>query len=73
MGAVCACVRVCVRARVCIFSIPPASIHDKFATPYDCMQQKIYNGYAWHSQVAQDLGPGHTVVTCLCDSGQVRM
>ena len=22
-------------------------------------------------QVAKDLGPGHTVVTCLCDSGQV--
>ena len=37
------------------------------------MQQKIYNGYVWHSQVAQDLGPGHTVVTCLCDNGQVRM
>ena len=23
------------------------------------------------SQVAKDLGPGHIVVTCLCDSGQV--
>ncbi len=22
-------------------------------------------------QVAEDLGPGHTIVTCLCDSGQV--
>ena len=32
-----------------------------------------YDGYVWHSQVAKDLGPGHTVVTCLCDSGQVRM
>ena len=23
------------------------------------------------SQVAKSMGPGHTVVTCLCDSGQV--
>ena len=24
-------------------------------------------------QVAKDLGPGHTIVTCLCDSGQVSV
>ena len=25
------------------------------------------------SQVAKSMGPGHTVVTCLCDSGQVGL
>ena len=41
------------------------------AVPVHYSSQRFMMDIVWCSQVAKDLGPGHTVVTCLCDSGQV--
>ena len=35
------------------------------------IQMHCIAAHYYHVQVAKDMGPGHTVVTCLCDSGQV--